>query len=175
MPDGWHAQDFDTLTQLLTSGQIHRRLESVMLRLVATVASYMGLLTLLATASPGVGFLGDGITIVPAELRGWSHVPLYGGLAWLIIYSLRVRGWPIAQAAIVGAAISMLFGLWTELAQVWAPGREPSIEDLLFDGLGIAMAAGLFSMRTSASRTFVPVISILRYRPAALHLDRSTR
>lgn len=116
-------------------------------RLAATVASYLGLLTLLATASPGVGFLGAGITIVPAELRGWSHVPLYGGLAWLIIHSLRVRGWPIAATAIVGAAISMLFGLWTELAQISVPGREPSVEDLLFDGLGITMAAALFFLR----------------------------
>lgn len=146
-----------------------------MLRLAITAASYMGLLTLLAVASPGVGLIGSGITIVPDELRGWSHVPLYGGLAWLVIHSFQVRGWPTAAAVMVGASFSMLFGLGTELAQISAPGREPSSEDLLFDGLGITMAAALLSLRAVTWRAVGPTTSTSRFRPSALYLDRSAR
>ena len=146
-----------------------------MLQMAVAVASYMGLLTLLAVASPGVGLIGAGITIVPDDLRGWSHVPLYGGLAWLVIHSFHVRGWPTAAAVIVGAFTSMLFGLWTELAQISAPGREPSIEDLLFDGLGIMTAAALLSLRAVTWRAVGPTTSTSRFRPPALYLDRSPR
>lgn len=146
-----------------------------MLRLVIAAASYMGLLTLLAVASPGVGLIGSGITIVPGALRGWSHVPLYGGLAWLVIHSFQVRGWPTAAAVLVGASFSMVFGLGTELAQVWVPGRESSFDDLLFDSLGIATAAGLFSLQPSASRILVPMIATSRCKLATCHLDRSAR
>ena len=146
-----------------------------MLRLAVAVASYMALLTLLAVASPGVGLIGAGITVVPDDLRGWSHVPLYGGLAWLVIHSFQVRGWPTTAAVVVGASASILFGLWTELAQISAPGREPSIEDLLFDGLGIMTAAALLSLRAVTWRAVGPTTSTSRFRPPALYLDRSPR
>jgi VanZ family protein len=135
----------------------------------------MALLTLLAVASPGVGLIGAGITVVPDDLRGWSHVPLYGGLAWLVIHSFQVRGWPTAAAVVVGASVSILFGLWTELAQISAPGREPSIEDLLFDGLGIMTAAALLSLRAVTWRAAGPTTSTSRFRPSALYLDRSAQ
>ncbi|HSE57778.1 MAG TPA: VanZ family protein [Nitrospiraceae bacterium] len=146
-----------------------------MLRLAITVASYTGLLTLLAVASPGVGLIGAVITIVPDELRGWSHVPLYGGLAWLVIHSFQVRGWPTGAAGMVGASFSMLFGLGTELAQISAPGREPSSDDLLFDGLGITVAAALVSLRAVMWRSVGRAALTLGFRPAALSLDRSAR
>lgn len=149
-------------------------LEPQMLRLALTTASYMGLLTLLAVATPGVGLVGVGISIVPDHLRGWAHVPMYGGLAWLVIYSARARGWPVASAVIVGVAFSMTFGVWMELAQISAPGREPSIEDLLFDGLGVIMAAlcavGFATWRITGWLPF-----ILGFKPAALSHDRSAR
>jgi hypothetical protein len=139
------------------------------------VASYMALLTLLAVASPGVGSIGAGMAIVPGDLRGWSHVPLYCVLAWLVIHSFQVRGWPIAVAVMVGSSFSMLFGVLMELVQISAPGREPSIEDLLFDGLGITMAAALFSLRAITSHTAGWATSTLGFKLAALSLDRSVR
>lgn len=135
----------------------------------------MGLLTLLAIASPGVGLIGAAMMIVPADLRGWSHLPLYGGFAWLVIHSLQVRGWPLAASVTVGAAFSMLFGLWTELAQISAPGREPSIDDLLLDGLGISTAATVLWFRSTSSRNAGPTTSAIPGGPAFLYPNRSAR
>jgi hypothetical protein len=146
-----------------------------MLPFAAMVAGYMGLLTLLAIASPGVGLMGAAMMIVPVDLRGWSHLPLYGGLAWLVIHSLQVRGWPTAASVIVGASFSILFGLWTELAQISAPGREPSIEDFLLDGLGVATAATMLWFRSTSSRHTGPTTSAIPCGSAALYLDRSAR
>jgi VanZ family protein len=37
----------------------------------------------------------------------------------------------------------MVFGLWTEVAQGSAPGRDPSMHDLINDAMGGMMAATL--------------------------------
>ena len=37
----------------------------------------------------------------------------------------------------------MVFGLWTEVAQGSAPGREPSMHDLINDAMGGMMAVTL--------------------------------
>ena len=57
----------------------------------------------------------------------------------------RLRGWPIRYALLVGIAFAGVFGLWTEVVQGKAPGREASLSDLLNDLTGAMMAGALMT------------------------------
>ncbi len=109
----------------------------------AVILSYMLLLAGLAVAAPGTGLSGFLIELVPGDWRDCAHVPAYGLLAWMVMWGFRRRGWPILQATVVGVLATTVFGLWTEVAQGTAPGREASLHDLLNDLLGGTMAAAL--------------------------------
>lgn len=110
---------------------------------IAVILAYMLLLTGLAVASPGIGFTGSLIFLVPESWRDWSHVPAYGLLAWLVMQGFRLRDWPVPYAMFAGILWTVMFGLWTEVAQGSAPGRETSWHDVLNDTAGGLMAAML--------------------------------
>lgn len=110
---------------------------------IAVILAYMLLLTGLAVASPGIGFTGSLIFLVPESWRDWSHVPAYGLLAWLVMQGFRLRDWPVPYAMFAGILWTVMFGLWTEVAQGSAPGRETSWHDVLNDTVGGLMAAML--------------------------------
>jgi hypothetical protein len=107
---------------------------------VSAILGYMLLLTGLAVASPGAGFAGSLISFVPESWRDWAHVPAYGMLSWLAIHGFCRRGWPLRYALLCGILLTTVFGLWTEVAQGFAPGRETSLQDLLHDTAGGMMA-----------------------------------
>lgn len=114
-----------------------------MLFVGALVISYMVLLVGLAVAAPGAGWAGNLIEFVPGNWRDAAHIPAYGLLAWLAMWGLRRRGWPLRYAVPVGVFFAVVFGLWTEVAQGSTPSREASFSDLLNDLLGGLMAATL--------------------------------
>ena len=114
-----------------------------MVLITALILGYMLLLLGLAVASPGIGLTGSLISLVPDNWRDWAHVPAYGLLAWLAIQGFRLRGWPLPYAMTFGILVTVVFGLWTEVAQGSAAGRETSLHDLLNDTVGGVMAATL--------------------------------
>jgi VanZ family protein len=114
-----------------------------MVLIAVVLAAYMFLLAVLAVAAPGIGFAGALITFVPDGWQDWAHVPAYGLLGWLAIQGFRLRGWPLSYALFCGTLLAMVFGLWTEVAQGSAPGREASLHDLVNDAMGGMMAATL--------------------------------
>ncbi|GAB1724200.1 MAG: hypothetical protein GDA65_11110 [Nitrospira sp. CR1.1] len=107
------------------------------------IACYMLLLSGLAVAAPGIGLGGSLIELVPGNWRDGAHVPAYGLLAWLVMWGLLRRGWPVIHAACIGILATGVFGLWTEVAQGAAPGREASLHDVGNDLLGGMIAAAL--------------------------------
>jgi VanZ family protein len=114
-----------------------------MVLIAAAILGYMLLLIGLAVASPGIGITGTLISLVPESWRDWAHVPAYGLLAWLAIQGFRIRGWPLPYALLCGSLSTVMFGLWTEVAQGLAPGRETSLHDVVNDTVGGMMAAAL--------------------------------
>lgn len=108
--------------------------------LAAVFLSYMGLLAILATASPGGGLLGLLLQLLPSRVLDCLHAPAYGLLAWIGITLLQRRGWPQPLALGAGSVFVLVFGLWTEILQLSVPGRGLEIKDLLIDGIGIVAA-----------------------------------
>jgi hypothetical protein len=121
-----------------------------MVFIAVAILGYMLLLVGLAVASPGIGITGTIISFVPGDWRDWAHAPAYGLLAWLIMQGFRLRGWPMHYAMISGILLTVVFGLWTEVAQGSAPGREASLHDVMKDALGGMAAAGLMLWRHRA-------------------------
>jgi len=109
--------------------------------LIAMILGYMVLLTGLAVASPGLGFTGSLMVLVPENWRDWVHVPAYGVLAWLVMRGFRLRDWPPPYAMLAGILWTVMFGLWTEVAQGTAPGRDTSWQDVVNDAIGGLIAA----------------------------------
>lgn len=136
------------------------------------VASYMMLLVGLSIASPGIGFTGSLINLVPGAWRDGAHVPAYGLLAWLVMLGFRRRGWPLSYALFVGIACAVVFGLWTEVAQGLAPGREASLHDLLNDLLGAMMAGTLMIWHHTTQFRWCAFASTMRMN--LFHLRKGT-
>ena len=114
------------------------------------ILSYMLLLVGLAVAAPGIGWGGSLIELVPEDWRDGAHVPAYGVFAWLVMWGLLRRGWPVTHATSIGILATGVFGLWTEVAQGTAPGREVSLHDVWSDLLGSTIAAAFMLWREKA-------------------------
>lgn len=107
------------------------------------IATYMLFLVGLAVAAPGIGWGGSLIELVPDTWRNGAHLPAYGLFAWLVMWGLLRRGWPIMYATGIGILATGVFGLWTEVAQGTAPGREVSFDDVWNDLVGGMIAGAL--------------------------------
>ena len=115
------------------------------------ILGYMLFLVGLAVAAPGIGWGGSLIELVPESWRDGAHVPAYGMFAWLVMWGLLRRGWPVLHATCIGILATGVFGLWTEVAQGTAPGREVSLHDVWNDLLGGMIAATLILWREKES------------------------
>ena len=138
-----------------------------MVLIAAATVGYMLLLAGLAIASPGIGLTGALISFVPDAWRDGAHVPAYGLLAWLAMQGFRLRGWPLPYAILCGMLLMVMFGLWTEVAQGLAPGRETSLHDLVNDTVGGMMAAALVLGQCMGYRS---TRSLKLMRATGLHL-----
>ncbi len=107
------------------------------------VLSYMMLLGGSALISPGVGFFGELIALLPNEMTELSHAPAYGLLTWLFATALHRRGWLFTHALFISMAAAGLFGLWMEMCQAFVPGRVVDSGDLIVNAIGISVAAFL--------------------------------
>jgi hypothetical protein len=118
--------------------------------LSVTILGYMILLVLLATASPGIGWLGSVLPLFSKQVLDYLHAPAYGLLAWFAITGLLRRGWPLPSALAAGSLLSLVFGCWTETLQVSVPGRGLEGRDVVIDTIGIVTAA-MIAFRQSVS------------------------
>ena len=104
------------------------------LRAVLAVA-YMGmLLGLSLLPAREVARLG-----LSAQLVNLLHVPLFAGLAWVTLSAVEA---PARIRVAVVAGFCLGFALMNEWIQSFAPGRVPAFDDVLADGLGIALGIG---------------------------------
>lgn len=83
-----------------------------------------------------------------SEWDGLLHFVEYYGLGWLLmrwLLSKRGRFWR-ERSRLVAVLGGVLYGLTDEWHQSFVPGREATLVDVFFDGLGVAAAA--FSYRS---------------------------
>ncbi len=94
--------------------------------------SYMCVLFILSSIPGG----RENGPLVSATVADVLHVPAYGLLALLWIFTLRDHGVTEQRSMYVAFLVASAYGALTELNQVWIPGRFPSAFDLMFNGAG---------------------------------------
>ena len=112
--------------------------------LLPTLA-YMALLFVLATL-PGDASSGDLMSMVPSSLQNLAHVPAYGFLALLWITTLKNLGIAHQGSLILATFLASTYGALTEICQIWAPGRFPSVSDSLLDIVGSLLVVSMYQM-----------------------------
>ena len=112
--------------------------------LLPTLA-YMALLFVLATL-PGDAGSGDLMSTIPPDLQNFAHVPAYGFLALLWITTLKNLGMPHQGSLVLATLLATSYGALTEICQIWAPGRCPSLSDGLLDLLGSLLVVSMYQM-----------------------------
>ena len=116
-----------------------------MLWLIAALG-YMALIHALSSIPGGdAGQLEDAGTFtlyfVPPALQNLFHVPLYAGLAFLWLRTLRECHLPLLAATMAAIAIAAGYGLLDELHQSTVPGRYASVTDVLLNAAGSVCGA----------------------------------
>jgi len=101
--------------------------------LVVTL-SYMYVLFLLSSI-PG-GENGHVMELVSPTVANIAHVPAYGLLALLWIFTLRDHGITEQRSMYVAFLVASAYGALMEVNQVWIPGRFPSAPDVMFNVAG---------------------------------------
>ena len=112
--------------------------------LLSTLA-YMALLFVLATL-PGDASSGGLISMVPSSLHDLAHVPAYGFLALLWITTLKNWGMAHQGSLVLATFLASTYGALTEICQIWAPGRFPSVSDGLLDIVGSLLVVSMYQM-----------------------------
>ncbi len=105
--------------------------------------SYMCVLFILSSI-PDTGENGHLMGLVSPTGANILHVPAYGLLALLWIFTLRDHGVTEHRSMCVAFLVASGYGALTELHQVWIPGRVPSGFDVTFNVAGILIFIWLY-------------------------------
>ena len=105
----------------------------------------MTLLFVLATL-PGDASAGDLMSVVPPSLQNLAHVPAYGFLALLWVTTLKNLGMTHQGSLVLATFLASTYGALTEICQIWAPGRYPSVSDGLLDLVGSLLVVSMYQM-----------------------------
>ena len=105
--------------------------------------SYMCILFILSSI-PGAGENGHPMDLVSATVANMLHVPAYGLLALLWVFTIRDHGVSEHQSMCVAFLVASGYGVLTELHQVWVPGRYPSALDVMSNMAGSLLFIWLY-------------------------------
>jgi len=105
--------------------------------------SYMCVLFILSSI-PGGRENGHMMDLVSSRVANIAHIPAYGLLALLWIFTLRDNGVTEQRSMYVAFLVASGYGAFTELNQVWIPGRFPSASDVMFDVVGSLLFIWLY-------------------------------
>ncbi len=103
--------------------------------------SYMCVLFILSSIPGG---RENGPLVLSAKLANMLHIPAYGLLGLLWIFTLRDHGVTDHRGMGVAFLVASAYGALTELHQVWIPGRFPSASDVMFDVVGSLLFIWLY-------------------------------
>ncbi len=90
--------------------------------------------------------------LVSSTVANMAHIPAYGLLALLWIFTLRNHGVTDHRSICVAFLVASGYGALTELNQVWIPGRVPSGLDIMFDVAGSLIFIWLYWWATRELR-----------------------
>ncbi|MEQ9002746.1 MAG: VanZ family protein [Pseudomonadales bacterium] len=90
-------------------------------------------------------------TVIDIVVNLVGFLPLGFCAAWLLYATGRALVVSMVLAVAIGAGLSLVI----EIAQVWLPGRDSSLLDLVVNVVGAALGAVAFAFRPRSPRTYV--------------------
>lgn len=84
------------------------------------------------------------LTSLDPRLQNFLHIPLFGLLQYLWLFSFSKHGLTVSKTVILSLPITLGYGFLDEFHQYFIPGRYASLMDLGLDLLGIALATMIF-------------------------------
>jgi len=97
----------------------------------------LGLFALSSIPDSGDG--GSIIGFITPRIQNFLHLPVYGFLAILWIFTLRGRGFSERQSILLAIFLSSTYGAVMEIVQIFIPGRFASVTDFLLNLTGILL------------------------------------
>lgn len=73
-------------------------------------------------------------------VKKFAHVIFFGILALLVYRALLGEGFSRKKSAVIAVLVSVSYGVSDEYHQMFTQGREATVRDVLFDGLGASIA-----------------------------------
>ena len=86
------------------------------------------------------GYQPQAAGLIPAPWDKLAHLTWFATLAGLLVFGLRSTG---ARTLLLVALACAALGVWDEWRQLALPGRTFGLDDLLADGVGIALGVFL--------------------------------
>jgi len=88
---------------------------------------------------PDTGDTGQSTAFVSPTIQNMLHLPVYGLLGLLWIFTLRTRVFPENRSVWLAILLSSTCGGLMEIYQIWVPGRFPSATDFFVNVAGILL------------------------------------
>jgi len=88
---------------------------------------------------PDTGDAGQITAFVSPTIQNILHLPAYGLLGLLWIFTLRTHGFPENRSIWAAILLSSTYGGLMEICQIWVPGRFPSIMDFFVNVVGVLL------------------------------------
>jgi len=98
---------------------------------------------------------GDGgyiISFITPTIQNLLHIPVYGLLALLWIFTLRAYGSFEHRSILLAILLSVAYGGIMEIWQLWVPGRFASLMDFFLNVTGILLFVWIYQ-RVKVMRT----------------------
>jgi len=110
---------------------------------ILLLAAYLvGLFVL--SSIPDNGYGGYIIGLVTPTIQNFLHIPVYGLLAVLWIFTLRAYGSSKHRSILLAILLSAGYGGIMEFWQLWIPGRFASLMDFFLNGTGILLFTWIY-------------------------------
>jgi len=109
----------------------------------------VGLFVLSSIPDNGGG--GHIIGLVTPRIQNFLHIPVYGLLALLWIFTLRAYGSSERRSALLAILLSAAYGGIMEFWQFWIPGRFASTMDMVLNVTGILLFTWVYRVRYQRS------------------------
>jgi len=93
---------------------------------------------------PDTGDTDQLMGFVPSAIQNILHLPAYGLLGFLWIFTLRTRGCSENRSIWLAILLSSAYGGFMEICQIWVPGRFPSIIDFFVNASGVLLFVWIY-------------------------------
>ncbi len=91
------------------------------------------------SSMPATGDTGQSTAFISSTIQNILHLPVYGLLGLLWIFTLRTRGFPEKRSIWLAILLSSTYGGLMEISQIWVPGRFPSATDFFVNVAGVLL------------------------------------